>query len=59
MGWLLLPFVMVAMVLVPLMGGHLCMEEVIPLLGGTAAAPWVVRWVQHRYRQHCCKKEHG
>jgi hypothetical protein len=57
-GWIALPFIMVAMVLVPIMGGHLCPEEVIPLLGGTAAAPWVIRWMKDRYRSHCCKSEH-
>jgi hypothetical protein len=41
LSWLAFPFVVVAMVVVPLFGGHFCPQEAIPLLGGAAALPFI------------------
>lgn len=70
LSWLALPFVAIAMVVVPLFGGHFCPQEAIPLLGGAAALPFLgpvvrrlasvpflgraVRWVSARLGKPHC-----
>jgi hypothetical protein len=55
------------MVIVPLFGGHLCPEEVIPMLAGAASVPFIGPAAQAliaRLRKqqpakvHCCDPEH-
>lgn len=64
LSWLALPFVALAMVVVPLFGGHFCPQEAIPLLGGAAALPLLgpsVRRLLARLRRqkpHCCDEKH-
>ncbi len=65
LSWLALPFVALAMVVVPLFGGHFCPQEAIPLLGGAAALPLLgpsVRRLLARLRRqkpHCCDQDHA
>ncbi len=65
LSWLALPFVALAMVVVPLFGGHFCPQEAIPLLGGAAALPLIgpgarrLVGLLRRRKPHCCDTGHS
>lgn len=63
--WLALPFILLAMVVVPLFGGHFCPQEAAIALGVAGGLPFIgplvrralARWHGHS-RSHCCEPNH-
>ena len=62
LSFLVLPFVLVAMLVAPLLGIHFCREEAMPLLAGSAALPFVGPYLKSklskRSKPHCCVEDH-
>lgn len=63
--WLALPFVLLAMLVVPLMGGHFCPQEALPVLGAAGSLPFIGPAVHRRIlswrrkNTHCCNEDHS
>lgn len=64
LSWLALPFVLLAMVVVPFFGGHFCIQEALPVLSLAAALPFIGPAIARRLRLkrqakvHCCDEQH-